>query len=167
MKRFSTLMCTLICLIVSTTVLAQQTAKPSNPARAARSKRGAEQNIQFLNADPNADRPFSDAVRVGGILYLSGRIGTDLSGKLAQGGIAAETRQALENIRQVLERNGSSMDRVVKCTVMLQDINEWAAMNEVYMTFFERGRRPARSALGASGLAMNARVEIECIAVLK
>lgn len=161
MRGCSALMFTLVGSIAVATVNARQSAQTGG------SKPSAAPSIQFLNSDPNADRPFSDAVRVGNMLYLSGRIGTDPSGKLAQGGIAAETRQTLENIRQVLDRNGSSMDRVVKCTVMLQDINEWAAMNEVYVTFFAKGRRPARSALGASGLAMNARVEIECIAVLK
>jgi enamine deaminase RidA (YjgF/YER057c/UK114 family) len=70
----------------------------------------------------------------------------------------------MENMKSFLERNGSSMDDVVKCTVFLADIKEWAAMNEVYVTFFPRNR-PARSALGTTGLARNARVEIECIAV--
>jgi enamine deaminase RidA (YjgF/YER057c/UK114 family) len=70
----------------------------------------------------------------------------------------------MENIRTVLEQFGSSMDKVVKCTVFLADIKEWAAMNEVYRTYFKSP--PARSALGASGLALNARVEIECIATV-
>jgi len=107
--------------------------------------------------------PFSEAVRVGNLLFLSGDIGiVPGSGKLAPGGIGPETSQTLENIRMKLEKYGSSMDRVVKCTVFLADMGEWAAMNEVYREFFPNP--PARSALGASGLAMNARVEIECIA---
>ncbi len=77
--------------------------------------------------------PFSEAVRVGSMLYLSGAMGIDASGALVPGGIEAETRQALANIRSVLERHGSSMDRVVKCTVMLADMGEWAAMNRVYI----------------------------------
>jgi reactive intermediate/imine deaminase len=101
---------------------------------------------------------------VDNLLYLSGRIGLDSSGKLVSGGIAAETRQTLENIKVVLERYGSSMEKVVKCTVMLADIREWEEMNKVYLTFFQN-ELPARSALGASGLALMARVEIECIAV--
>jgi 2-iminobutanoate/2-iminopropanoate deaminase len=108
--------------------------------------------------------PFSEAVRVDNLLYLSGQIGLDSSGKLVSGGIAAETRQTLENIKVVLERYGSSMEKVVKCTVMLADIREWEEMNKVYLTFFQN-ELPARSALGASGLALMARVEIECIAV--
>ena len=110
--------------------------------------------------------PFSEAVRVGDMLYLSGQLGTDSSGRLVPGGIAAETRQALTNIADVLERHGSSLDQVVKCTVMLADISEWAAMNEVYVTFF-RSHRPARSAFGTNGLALGARLELECMAVRK
>jgi reactive intermediate/imine deaminase len=99
------------------------------------------------------------------MLYLSGQIGLRPGTRaLAPGGIAAETRQTLENIRAVLERHGSSLDRVVKCTVFMADMAEWPAMNEVYRTFFST-RLPARSALGASGLALGARVEIECLAV--
>ena len=112
-----------------------------------------------------ATLPFSPAVKVGHILYLSGQLGTDSTGKLAPGGIEAETRQALTNIKKLLETNGSSMDRVVKCLVMLADIGEWARMNTVYVTFFPT-HRPARSAFGATGLALGARTEIECIATV-
>jgi len=111
------------------------------------------------------DLPFSSAVRVDNTLYVSGNIGI-LPGTLdlAEGGIQGETRQTLENISRVLQQFGSSMDKVVKCTVFLADMGEWGAMNEVYKTFFPNP--PARSALGASGLALDARVEIECIAVV-
>ena len=108
--------------------------------------------------------PFSDAVRVGNLLFLSGKLGTTADG-LAPGGIAGETRQAMENIRASLQRHGSSMDQVVKCTVFLADMAEWGQMNEVYVTFFG-DNPPARSALGANGLALGARVEIECIGVI-
>ena len=109
------------------------------------------------------DLPFSSAVRVGNTLYLSGNIGnTPGSLDLAEGGITGETRQTMDNISAVLKQFGSSMDEVVKCTVFLADMSEWGAMNEVYKTYFKNP--PARSALGASGLALNARVEIECIA---
>jgi 2-iminobutanoate/2-iminopropanoate deaminase len=107
--------------------------------------------------------PFSEAVRVGPLLYLSGAIGIDDSGALVPGGIEAETHQALANIRSVLERHGSSMDRVIKCTAMLADMQEWATMNRAYVEHFPT-YLPARSAFGASGLAMGGRVEIECIA---
>jgi reactive intermediate/imine deaminase len=123
--------------------------------------------VEWLQAPgtEDLDRPFSAAVRVDKLLFLSGRIGYDsATGALVEGGIQAETRKTLEGIAQTLLDFGSSMDRVVKCTVFLADISEWAAMNEVYVTFFPN--KPARSALGVNGLALNARVEIECIAVL-
>ncbi len=110
------------------------------------------------------DLPFSSAVRAGDTLYLSGNVGNiPDSLDLAEGGIAGETRQTMENISTVLQQFGSSMDEVVKCTVFLADMSEWGAMNIVYKTYFKNP--PARSALGANGLALNARVEIECIAV--
>jgi 2-iminobutanoate/2-iminopropanoate deaminase len=108
--------------------------------------------------------PFSEAVRVGDMLYLSGQLGTDSTGGLVAGGIGPETRQVLTNIADVLERHGSSLDHVVKCTVMLADMGEWAAMNEVYATFFP-SNPPARSAFGTSGLALGARLELECMAL--
>jgi 2-iminobutanoate/2-iminopropanoate deaminase len=109
--------------------------------------------------------PFSPAVRVDHLLFLAGKVGTDSTGRLVAGGIRAETRQVMENIRAELQRNGTSMDRVVKCTAFVADMAEWSAMNEVYATFFP-GPKPARSALGANGLALGARVEIECIAAV-
>jgi reactive intermediate/imine deaminase len=112
-----------------------------------------------------ATLPFSSAVRVGNLLFLSGTLGTDSTNKLVPGGIEAETRQALSNIKKLLEANGSSMDHVVKCLVMLADIAEWGKMNSVYLTFFPV-HKPARSAFGATGLALGGRLEIECIATL-
>ena len=123
-------------------------------------------DIEFYTSENLKGLPFSSAVRVGKMLYLSGQIGTDSSGKLVPGGILAETQQAMENIKAVLEQHGSSLDHVVKATVMLADMNEWAEMNQIYITYFE-GHLPARSALGANRLAMGARVEIECIAALR
>ena len=119
----------------------------------------------FVPVAGNTPLPFSAAVRVGDMLYLSGQLGTDSTGALVKGGIEPETRQVMENIHRVLEANGSSMDRVVKCLVMLADMGEWGAMNRVYVTFFP-DHLPARSAMGASGLALGARVEIECMAVV-
>lgn len=119
----------------------------------------------FVPVEGNRSLPFSAAVRVGDMLYLSGQLGTDSTGALVEGGIGPETRQTMENIRAVLEANGSSMDRVVKCLVMLADMAEWGAMNRVYVTFFPQ-HLPARSAMGASGLALGARVEIECLGVV-
>ncbi len=110
--------------------------------------------------------PFSEAVETGQLVFLSGQIGSGADGKLVAGGIKAETRRTLANIAAVLQRHGMSMDRVVKVTVMMADMAEWAAMNEEYIAAFGK-HLPARSAFGTSGLAMNARVEIECIALRK
>lgn len=111
--------------------------------------------------------PFSEAVRVGNMLYLSGVIG-NVPGKkeLVSGGIKAETKQTMENIKRIIERHGSSMNQIIRCKIMLADMKEWGAMNEVYLSYFSSSRLPARSALGASGLALNARVEIECMATI-
>jgi 2-iminobutanoate/2-iminopropanoate deaminase len=115
-------------------------------------------------APPGPEKhPFSTVVRVGRMLYLSGQLGTDSTGKLAPGGIQPETKQALENIKHVLAANGSSMDDVVKCTAMLADIKEWAAMNEVYVSYFPR-HLPARSAFATNGLVLGGRIELECMA---
>ena len=105
--------------------------------------------------------PFSAAIRVGDVLYLSGAIGTAPDGKLPQG-IEAQTRQTMENIRSVLARAGLGFGGVFRCLVMLEDMADWPAFNRVYTTYFEDGRLPARSALGADGLALGALVEVEC-----
>lgn len=126
----------------------------------------ADSDIEYFVEPNRKDLPFSTAVRVGDMLYLSGQLGIDASGKLVPGGIVAETRQTMENIKATLERYGSSLDHVVKALVMLTDMSEWGEMNKVYRTYFGK-HLPARSALGANGLALGARVEIECVAVLK
>jgi len=126
-----------------------------------------EVDIEYYAVSPDMQLPFSEAVRVGHMLYLSGQLGYDReAAKLVEGGIAAETKKTLENIKATLEKHGSSMAEVVKCTVFLADIKEWAAMNEVYVTYFP-ANPPARSALGVSGLALGARTEIECMATVK
>lgn len=127
---------------------------------------GSDQpDVEYLMANPASGLPFSDAVRLGELLILSGQIGTDSTNQLVPGGMVAEARQTLENVRGVLERNGAGLRDVVKCTVMLADISEWAAFNEVYRTYFTE-RLPARSAFGANGLALGARVELECWAAV-
>lgn len=128
---------------------------------------GEPQRIEHLDSGkvlPKGELPFSEAVRVGDMLYLSGQIGVQPGTlKLVEGGMAAEAKQALANIRTTLEAHGWTMGDVVKCTVMLADMKEWPAFNEVYRTAFAPPY-PARSALGANGLALGARVEVECIA---
>jgi reactive intermediate/imine deaminase len=123
--------------------------------------------LEYLTRSRTGNAPFSEAVRVGQVLYLSGQLGVDSSGALVTGGVKAETKQVLENIRSILERNNSGMDQVIKCTVMLADIADRSAMNEVYMTFFPKDRMPARSTFGTSGLAVGAKVEIECMAAVR
>jgi len=113
-----------------------------------------------------AGLPFSSAVRVGNLLFLSGQIGVVPGTRnLAPGGIEGQTRQTMENIKAVLEYAGSGLDRVVKCTVFLGNIADYAAMNAIYTSFFPKDP-PARSTMAASGLALGAAVEIECIALV-
>ncbi len=122
--------------------------------------------VQFLSSEQAAtvNLPFSEAVRVGDLLFLSGQVGMDpLTAQLVPGGLKAEARQTMENIKRSLSALGYSMSDIVKCTVMLADISEWQAFNEVYVSYFSRPY-PARSAFGANGLAVNAKVEVECIA---
>lgn len=127
---------------------------------------GERPRVEFLNPPGAAGSgyPFSQAVRAGDTLYLSGQIGIDPeTGKLVDGGIEAEAKQTLENVADALSTHGHSLKDVVKCTVMLADIAEWGRFNEVYRTFFQPPY-PARSAFAGSGLALGARVEVECIA---
>ena len=124
---------------------------------------------EFLNSGQVVPTtlPFSEAVRAGDTLYLSGHIGTRPgTQELVSGGIAAEARQVMENIQTSLEAHGYSLENVVKCTVMLADIAEWADFNQVYQTFFPAGRYPARTAFATGGLVLDARVEVECVAAV-
>jgi 2-iminobutanoate/2-iminopropanoate deaminase len=113
---------------------------------------------------PRPQAVFSPAVRFGNLLFVSGQIGTDSAGRLVAGGIQTEGRQALNNMRTTLERYGSSLDRVVQCTIFLADMKDYQDFNQIYATYF-RARKPARSAVAVSGLAANAHVEVECIGV--
>lgn len=109
--------------------------------------------------------PFCAAVRVGDMLYLSGALG-NLPGtlRLADGGMAGEARQTMENIAATLSLCGLGFDDVVKCTIMLADMSEWDAFNAIYVGYFKPDRLPARSAFGCSGLALGGRLEVECLA---
>ena len=124
-------------------------------------------SAEYLNSGKvfPTDIPLSEAVRVGDTLYLSGQVGiVPGTMNLAPGGLEAETRQTMENIKTSLEAHGYAMSDLVKCLVMLADISQWATFNEVYKTYFDE-YYPARSAFGANGLAIGAQVEIECTAV--
>ena len=111
---------------------------------------------------------FSSAVKSGDFVFLSGALGA-LPGvepiTLVEGGIGAETRQAMENLRAVIEAAGGTMADMIKCSVFLADMSDYAAMNEVYLEYFPIDP-PARSAMAVNGLAFDARLEIECIAAL-
>jgi 2-iminobutanoate/2-iminopropanoate deaminase len=112
-----------------------------------------------------AKLPFSQAVRVGDVLYLSGAVG-NVPGtlELVPGGMEGQARQTMENIRAVLKDNGLSFRDVFKCTVMLADMSKWGDFNKIYVTYFDPDRLPARSAFGTNGLALGAEVELECVA---
>ena len=111
-----------------------------------------------LNGQP---LPFSEAVRVGDVLYLSGQLGRGPDGKLPDG-IEAQTRQTLDNIGATLKLAGLTHADIFHCTAMLADMKLWPDFNKVYVTYFPEGKRPARSAFGASGLALGALIELEC-----
>ena len=107
--------------------------------------------------------PFSSAVRVGDVLYLSGQLGAeDGGGKLVPGGIEPETRAMFARIGKTLNQHGLTFDNVFKCQVFLADMADWPKFNAIYATYFKKGRYPARSAMGVNGLALGARVEMEC-----
>ena len=107
--------------------------------------------------------PFSSAVRAGDTVYLSGALGIGPDGKLPAG-IEAQAKQTMDNIGGVLKSAGLGWGDVVKCTVMLDNMTDWPAFNQVYVTYFKDGKFPARSAFGADGLALGALLEVECIA---
>ena len=110
--------------------------------------------------------PFSDAVRVENTVYLSGAIGVQLgTADLVTGGIEAETHQTMKNIGTILKHFGLGYEHIVRCQIILEDMGDWPSMNKVYASYFS-GDLPARSALGSSGLALRAKVEMECIAVI-
>ena len=124
-----------------------------------------KQIIKTVNA-PEAIGPYSQAVRTGGLVFASGQIPLDpRTGQSVAGGIAEQTEQVLRNLSAVLEAAGSSLDRVVKTTVFLADMNDFAAMNEVYARYFSK-EPPARATVAAARLPRDARVEIEAIALV-
>ncbi len=119
---------------------------------------------EYLKSDvPHA--PFSAAVRVGDVLYLSGQIGISADGTLPAA-FNEQARQTMNNIGAVLQQAGLGFDDVFKCTVMLADMSRWEDFNKIYVTYFKADRLPARSALGANGLARGALLEVECLARL-
>ena len=135
--------------------------------KVASNSQSSQNEIQYVNSDETKEKgyPFSDATVVNGIIYLSGAIGTLPDGSLFSGGIIAETRQTMMNIKNRLEKMGGSMDDIFKCTCMLADIKDWPLMSQEYKKFFNPDKLPARSAFAGSGLALGAKLEIECMAI--
>ena len=112
--------------------------------------------------------PFPDATIVDNIIYVSGQVGNfPGTTELISGGIGPETTQALNNIKSILNQIGSSADNIFKCLCMLSDIDDYSEMNKAYRMFFEESKKPSRSTFAGSGLALNAKIEIECWAVNK
>jgi 2-iminobutanoate/2-iminopropanoate deaminase len=123
--------------------------------------------IIFTDKAPKAIGPYSQAIRTELMVFTAGQVGLDpATGELVQGGIEAETRQVLTNLKHVLEASDSGLNYVVKTTVFLKDMNDFAKMNAIYAEFFSQNP-PARSTIAAAALPKNALVEIEVIALLK
>ncbi len=116
---------------------------------------------------PAAVGPYSQGTTTEGLLFTAGQLPLDpATGSMVEGGIQDQTRQVLKNLQAVLEAGGAGLDSVMKCTVFLQDMGEFAAMNEVYAEFFPENP-PARSAVQVAALPLRAQVEIEAIALVK
>lgn len=154
-------------LVLSCFIVAGCATPADAPMSTSADSRVSAPSIAFLNSPQlPPGLPFSEGVRVGDLVLLSGQIG-NVPGelKVVPGGLEAESRQTMDNIRRTLEVHHLEMDDIVKCTVMLTDMSQWPAFNEIYRTYFV-APYPARSAVGANGLAIGARVEVECIAAV-
>ena len=126
-------------------------------------------NVEYFVSETSKELnfPFSDASIVGNIIYVSGQVGSKPGTReIVEGGIGAETTQTLNNINMVLNDLGSNSDKIFKCLCMLEDINDYTEMNNAYTTFFNgRDNLPSRSTFAGSGLALGAKIEIECLAI--
>ena len=115
---------------------------------------------------PQAIGPYAQAIKANGFVFTPGQIALDpATGQIAQGDVAHQTMRVLENLKGILEAAGSSLDRAVKATVYLKDMNDFSAMNEAYARYFSKDP-PARSTVQAAGLPRDARVEIDLIALV-
>jgi reactive intermediate/imine deaminase len=123
--------------------------------------------LEYLGGSPTASdrqvRPFSPAVRAGDFIYVSGQVPADSNGEIVVGGIEAQTRQVMENLKSVLALAGATLDDVCKSTVWLQDARDFGAFNRIYMSYFSAEGRPARSTTEAR-LMVDAKVEIDVVA---
>ncbi len=149
-----------------TTALFLRSERRSGSVGAHRESKGRE--VVTTDKAPKAVGPYVQAVKADGFLFTAGQIGLDpASGKLVEGGIEAQTRRVLENLKAVVEAAGGSLTQVVKTTVYLTDLSHFQAMNQVYATFFFEGHSPARSTVGVAELPLGALVEIELVALLE
>lgn len=123
-------------------------------------------SILISTKAPKPVGPYSQAVSYGEFIYTSGQVGINTEGKFVSGEIQDQTRQVLENLKSILEDNGSSLENVIKTTVYLKDMNDFKPMNEIYAGYFGNSL-PARSTVAVAGLPLDARVEIEVIAFKK
>jgi 2-iminobutanoate/2-iminopropanoate deaminase len=127
--------------------------------------RSAVKRVYTSEKAPKAIGPYSPAVEGAGLVFIAGQVGIDpATGSLVEGGLEAETRQALTNLKHLLEAAGTNIENVTKTTVFLGDINDFARMNEIYGEFF-KNNPPARSAFQVGALPKGARMEIEAIAI--
>ena len=153
----------ILSLFFSTSVLAGHHANPANgELKETQTKAG-----NFYSSQQTLDQgfPFSDAVHTaGGLVFLSGLVGTGLDGELVEGGLDPETHAIFRQMKSHLDQMGLGLDDVVKCLVMIDNIDEWAAFNIIYTSYF-KPPYPARSAFGADGLALGAALELECTEV--
>lgn len=126
-----------------------------------------ERQVVTTEKAPKAVGPYVQGVKGYGFLFTAGQVGLDpATGKLVEGGIEAQTRRVLENLKAVVEAAGSSFAQVVKTTVYLTDLGQFQAMNQVYATYFEE-TTPARSTVGVAQLPLGALVEIDLVALMK
>ena len=126
-----------------------------------------KKTIVHTDKAPAAVGPYSQAVKIGELVYTAGQIALDpATGQIVEGDVQAQTEQVLKNLQAVLKAAGSSLKNVVKTTVFLQDMGDFAAMNEVYGRYFDK-KPPARSTVQVAGLPLGAQVEIEVVALVK
>lgn len=122
--------------------------------------------MEIINTDkaPKAVGPYSQAIKSNGFLFLSGQIPLNLNGEIVSEDIKNQAKQVLENLKAVLEAAGSKLDRVVKTTIFLADINDFAVVNEIYASYFISDKKPARATVQVARLPKNVKIEIDCIA---
>jgi 2-iminobutanoate/2-iminopropanoate deaminase len=164
MKSYPLAFVLLLSLLVFSCRFASEETPDTPTPTAAPEPSQVKPEFHASHLESRQNTPFSDAVQVGNTFYLSGQIGRDhAAGKLVDGGIEAETRQTLENIKAVLNHHGLEMADVVKAMVVLDDIEDFAAFNTIYTSYFPQ--RPARTTFAAEALAAGAKIEIEVVAV--